>query len=36
VFGDDEEAWVNFREPDGYPYEIWQTQRPLKAPLRSA
>jgi catechol 2,3-dioxygenase-like lactoylglutathione lyase family enzyme len=36
VFGDDKEAWVYFRGPDGYLYEIWQTQRPLKAPLRSA
>jgi catechol 2,3-dioxygenase-like lactoylglutathione lyase family enzyme len=36
VFGDDKEAWAYFRGPDGYLYEIWQTQRPLKAPLRSA
>ena len=35
VFGDDKEAWAYFRGPDGYLYEIWQTQRPLKAPLRS-
>ena len=36
VFGDDKEAWSYFRGPDGYLYEIWQTQRPLKGPLRSA
>ncbi|PYX62347.1 MAG: hypothetical protein DMG74_21130 [Acidobacteria bacterium] len=36
VFGDDKEAWAYFGGPDGYLYEIWQTQRPLKAPLRSA
>ena len=36
VFGDHEEAWAYFRGPDGYLYEIWQTQRLLKAPLRSA
>jgi len=36
VFGDDIEAWAYFRGPDGYVYEIWQTQRLLKAPLRSA
>jgi catechol 2,3-dioxygenase-like lactoylglutathione lyase family enzyme len=36
VLGDDKEAWAYFRGPDGYLYEIWQTQRPLKAPLRSA
>ena len=36
VFGDDKEAWAYFRGPDGYLYEIWQTQRPLKAALRSA
>jgi len=36
VFGDDKEAWAYFRGPDGYLYEIWQTQRLLKAPLRSA
>ena len=35
VFGDEKEAWAYFRGPDGYLYEIWQTQRPLKAPLRS-
>ena len=36
VFGDDKEAWAYFRGLDGYLYEIWQTQRPLRAPLRSA
>lgn len=36
VLGDDKEAWAYFRGPDGYLYEIWQTQRTLKAPLRSA
>jgi catechol 2,3-dioxygenase-like lactoylglutathione lyase family enzyme len=36
VFGDDKEAWAYFRGPDGYLYEIWQTQRLPKAPLRSA
>ena len=35
VLGDDKEAWAYFRGPDGYLYEIWQTQRSLKAPLRS-
>jgi len=35
VFGDDKAAWAYFRGPDGYPYEIWQTERPLEAPLRS-
>jgi catechol 2,3-dioxygenase-like lactoylglutathione lyase family enzyme len=35
LLGDDKEAWAYFRGPDGYLYEIWQTQRPLKAPLRS-
>jgi catechol 2,3-dioxygenase-like lactoylglutathione lyase family enzyme len=36
VFGVDKEAWAYFRGPDGYLYEIWQTPRPLTAPLRSA
>lgn len=36
VFGDDKEAWAYFRGPDGYVYEIWQTQRRLKEPLHSA
>ena len=36
VLGDDQEAWAYFRGPDGYLYEIWQTPRGLKAPLRSA
>jgi catechol 2,3-dioxygenase-like lactoylglutathione lyase family enzyme len=31
VDGDDTEAWVYFRGPDGYLYELWQTGRPLKA-----
>jgi hypothetical protein len=31
IFGDDEEAWVNFRGPDGFLYELWQTQRPMKS-----
>jgi catechol 2,3-dioxygenase-like lactoylglutathione lyase family enzyme len=35
VFGDAKEAWAYFRGPDGYLYEIWQTQRPMKTPLRS-
>jgi hypothetical protein len=35
VFGDEKEAWTYFRGPDGYLYEIWHTQRSLKAPLRS-
>jgi len=30
VFGDSKEAWVYFRGPDGYLYELWQTQRPFK------
>jgi len=24
------EAWIYFRGPDGYLYELWQTDRPLK------
>ena len=36
VFGNDKEAWAYFRGPDGYLYEIWQTPRPLTAPLHSA
>ena len=35
VFGDVKDAWAYFRGPDGFLYEIWQTQRPLKAPLGS-
>jgi len=35
VFGDEKEAWAYFHGPDGYLYEIWQTQRPLKGPLGS-
>ena len=31
VSGDESEAWIYFRGPDGYPYELWQTARPLKA-----
>jgi catechol 2,3-dioxygenase-like lactoylglutathione lyase family enzyme len=31
VDGDESEAWVYFRGPDGYLYELWQTARPLKA-----
>jgi len=31
VEGDEVEAWVYFRGPDGYLYELWQTARPLKA-----
>ena len=31
VEGDDSEAWIYFRGPDGYLYELWQTKRPLKA-----
>lgn len=34
VFGDDKEAWAYFRGPDGYFYEMWQTQRRLEAPPR--
>ena len=34
VLGNDTEAWAYFRGPDGYLYEIWQTQRLLKSPLR--
>ena len=36
VLGNDTEAWAYFRGPDGYLYEVWQTQRLLKLPLRSA
>lgn len=32
VDGDASEAWVYFRGPDGYLYELWQTERSLKAP----
>lgn len=31
VIGNESEAWVYFRGPDGYLYELWQTPRPLKA-----
>lgn len=31
VLGDDSEAWAYFHGPDGYLYEIWQTERRLKA-----
>ena len=31
VDGDSSEAWAYFRGPDGYLYELWQTERPLKA-----
>jgi catechol 2,3-dioxygenase-like lactoylglutathione lyase family enzyme len=31
VEGDESEAWAYFRGPDGYLYELWQTERPLKA-----
>lgn len=27
---DESEAWVYFRGPDGYLYELWQTARPSK------
>ncbi len=30
VFGDTSETWAYFRGPDGYLYEIWQTDRPLE------
>jgi catechol 2,3-dioxygenase-like lactoylglutathione lyase family enzyme len=30
VEGKESEAWVYFRGPDGYVYELWQTARPLK------
>lgn len=30
TYGDESEAWVYFRGPDGYLYELWQTTRPLK------
>lgn len=36
VFGDEKASWAYFRGPDGYLYEIWQTQRLLRAPFRSA
>jgi catechol 2,3-dioxygenase-like lactoylglutathione lyase family enzyme len=29
VDGNESEAWVYFRGPDGYLYELWQTARPL-------
>ena len=29
--GDDSEAWLYFRGPDGYLYELWQTMRPLNS-----
>jgi catechol 2,3-dioxygenase-like lactoylglutathione lyase family enzyme len=31
VEGGESEAWTYFRGPDGYLYELWQTERPLKA-----
>ena len=31
VDGDASEAWAYFRGPDGYLYELWQTEPPLKA-----
>ena len=31
VEGSESEAWTYFRGPDGYLYELWQTERPLKA-----
>ena len=31
VEGDESEAWMYFRGPDGYLYELWQTTRTLKA-----
>jgi catechol 2,3-dioxygenase-like lactoylglutathione lyase family enzyme len=31
VEGNESEAWTYFRGPDGYLYELWQTERPLKA-----
>jgi catechol 2,3-dioxygenase-like lactoylglutathione lyase family enzyme len=30
VDGDESEAWSYFRGPDGYLYELWQTERPLR------
>jgi catechol 2,3-dioxygenase-like lactoylglutathione lyase family enzyme len=30
VEGGEAEAWIYFRGPDGYLYELWQTTRPLK------
>ena len=30
VEGSESEAWVYFRGPDGYLYELWQTKRPLR------
>jgi catechol 2,3-dioxygenase-like lactoylglutathione lyase family enzyme len=34
LYGDNTEAWTYFRGPDDYLYELWQTERPLRA-LRS-
>lgn len=31
VLGSESEAWIYFRGPDGYVYELWQTKRPLHA-----
>jgi hypothetical protein len=31
VLGSGSEAWTYSRGPDGYVYELWQTERPLKA-----
>ena len=31
VYGNDVEAWVYFRGPDGFLYELWQTNRPQKS-----
>jgi catechol 2,3-dioxygenase-like lactoylglutathione lyase family enzyme len=30
VEGTESEAWIYFRGPDGYLYELWQTERPLR------
>lgn len=34
LYGNNTEAWTYFRGPDDYLYELWQTERPLRA-LRS-
>jgi catechol 2,3-dioxygenase-like lactoylglutathione lyase family enzyme len=31
VEGNEAEAWTYFRGPDGYLFELWQTERPLRA-----
>ena len=36
VFGGADECWTYFRGPNGYLYELWQTGRLMKDPLRAS